>query len=169
MTESQPMASLRRRPMPGMASSATSHSEPEHPELPGPGIEVSGSGSPAQQDSPAHVQTRPAGGSAHEEHGSIDRADHDSDVAVTAGRRVRRRPAVDYSTTRLVNFRIPVDLHDRYRQLVRDAEREYPRLRHPSLTELIIALLEEGPSTAEEVAELIRRKRVAEHNPGASS
>jgi hypothetical protein len=169
MTDSQPMASLRRRPMPGMASSATSPSEPEHPELPGPGIEVSGSGSPAQQDSPADVETQPAGDSAHEERGSVDRADRGSDVQVTAGGRVRRRPAVDYSTTRLVNFRIPVDLHDRYRQLVRDAEREYPRLRHPSLTELIIALLEEGPSTAEEVAELIRCKRVAEHDPGASS
>lgn len=46
-----------------------------------------------------------------------------------------RRPAADYATTRLVNFRIPVDLHDRYRQLVRDAEQCRPRLRHPSPTE----------------------------------
>ena len=37
------------------------------------------------------------------------------------------------------------------------------RLRRPSLTELVIALLEEGPQTADEVAELIRRKRAAEH------
>lgn len=65
--------------------------------------------------------------------------------------------------TRLVNFRIPVDLHDRYRRLVRQAEQEHPRLRHPSLTELVIALLEEGPSTPDEVADLIRRKRVGEH------
>jgi hypothetical protein len=63
----------------------------------------------------------------------------------------------------LVNFRIPVDLHDRYRQLVREAEQQHPRLRHPSLTELVIALLEEGPGTADEVADLIRRKRAAEH------
>jgi hypothetical protein len=62
-----------------------------------------------------------------------------------------------------VNFRIPVDLHDRYRQLVRDAEDRHPRLRRPSLTELVIALLEEGPATPEQVAELIRRKRAAEH------
>jgi hypothetical protein len=62
-----------------------------------------------------------------------------------------------------VNFRIPVDLHDRYRQLVREAEQRHPRLRHPSLTELVIALLEEGPGTADEVAKLIRRKRVGEH------
>jgi hypothetical protein len=62
-----------------------------------------------------------------------------------------------------VNFRIPVDLHDRYRQLVRDAEHRHPRLRRPSLTELVIALLEEGPATPDEVAELIRRKRAAEH------
>jgi hypothetical protein len=77
-----------------------------------------------------------------------------------------RRPAADYASTRLVNFRIPVDLHDRYRQLVREAEQRHPRLRHPSLTELVIALLEEGPSTADEVAEVIRRKRVDELTAG---
>lgn len=74
-----------------------------------------------------------------------------------------RHPATDYGTTRLVNFRVPVDLHDRYKALVRDAELRYPRLRRPSLTELVIALLEEGPETADEVADMIRRKRAAEH------
>ena len=59
-----------------------------------------------------------------------------------------RRPAADYAATRLANFRIPVDLHDRYRDLVRDAERHHPRLRRASLTEVLIALLEEGPSNA---------------------
>lgn len=62
-----------------------------------------------------------------------------------------------------MNFRLPVDLHDRYKQLVRDAEQQHARLRHPSLTELLIALLEEGPETVDEVADLIRRKRVSEH------
>jgi hypothetical protein len=62
-----------------------------------------------------------------------------------------------------VNFRIPVDLHDRYRQLVHQTELEHPRLRHPSLTEVVIALLEEGPVDAGELAELIRRKRACEH------
>ena len=76
---------------------------------------------------------------------------------------IERRPAADYASTRLVNFRIPVDLHDRFRGLVREAELNHPRLRRPSLTELVIALLEEGPETADEVAELIRRKRAAEH------
>ena len=76
---------------------------------------------------------------------------------------IERRPAADYASTRLVNFRIPVDLHDRFRGLVREAELDHPRLRRPSLTELVIALLEEGPQTADEVAELIRRKRAAEH------
>ena len=75
----------------------------------------------------------------------------------------QRRPSSNYAATRLVNFRLPVDLHDRYKQLVRDVEERFPRLRHPSLTELIIALLEEGPVEASEVAELIRRKRAAEH------
>jgi hypothetical protein len=78
-----------------------------------------------------------------------------------------RRPAADYASTRLVNFRIPVDLHDRFRGLVREAEINHPRLRRPSLTELVIALLEEGPQTAGEVAELIRRKRAAEHGAEA--
>ncbi|MGO9751007.1 MAG: hypothetical protein ACLP8S_13295 [Solirubrobacteraceae bacterium] len=62
-----------------------------------------------------------------------------------------------------MNLRLPVDLHDRFKQLVREAEARHSRLRHPSLTELVIALLEEGPGDADEVAELIRRKRAAEH------
>jgi hypothetical protein len=74
-----------------------------------------------------------------------------------------RRRSVDYSVTRLVNFRLPVDVHDRFRALVRDAEERHPRLRKASLTELVIALLEEGPQTADEVAETIRRKRLDEH------
>jgi hypothetical protein len=74
----------------------------------------------------------------------------------------RRRPARDYTTTRLVNFRIPSDLHDRFRELMHDVESEHPKLRNPSLTELVIALLEEGPETADQVAQLIRRKRAAE-------
>jgi hypothetical protein len=76
---------------------------------------------------------------------------------------VPRRRSADYAATRLVNFRLPVDLHDRFRALVREAEERHPRLRRPSLTELIIALLEEGPATGDEVAEAIRRKRAAEH------
>jgi hypothetical protein len=76
---------------------------------------------------------------------------------------LEQRRAVDYASTRLVNFRIPVDLHDRFRALVREAEDRHPRLRKQSLTELVIALLEEGPQTADEVADLIRRKRLAEH------
>jgi hypothetical protein len=76
------------------------------------------------------------------------------------------RRSVDYSVTRLVNFRLPADLHDRFRGLVREAEERYPRLRKASLTELVIALLEEGPRTAEEVADAIRRKRLAEHEDG---
>jgi hypothetical protein len=75
----------------------------------------------------------------------------------------KRRRSVDYSVTRLVNFRLPVDLHDCFRALVHEAEERHPRLRKQSLTELVIALLEEGPQTADEVAELIRRKRQAEY------
>jgi hypothetical protein len=95
---------------------------------------------------------------------------HQSSLADTGDRdglgepaeaRPARRPAADYATTRLVNFRIPVDLHDRFRGLVRETEIRHRRLRKPSLTELVIALLEEGPQTADEVAEMIRRKRAA--------
>jgi hypothetical protein len=87
----------------------------------------------------------------------------ESDPSVGAEDSLR---SVDYSVTRLVNFRLPVDVHDRFRALVRDAEERHPRLRKASLTELVIALLEEGPQTADEVAELIRRKRIAENEEG---
>jgi len=73
------------------------------------------------------------------------------------------RRSDDYGATRLVNFRLPVDLHDRSKALVREVEALYPRLRHPSVTELVIALLEEGLTDAGAAAELIRRKRAAEH------
>ena len=76
---------------------------------------------------------------------------------------VRVQRSVDYSATRLVNFRLPVDLHDRFRALIRDVEERYPRLRKASLTELVVALLEEGPQTADEVAATIRSKRLDEH------
>jgi hypothetical protein len=74
-----------------------------------------------------------------------------------------RLRSVDYSVTRLVNFRLPVDVHDRFRALVREAEERHPRLRKASLTELVIALLEEGPQSADDVADVIRRKRMDEH------
>jgi hypothetical protein len=70
----------------------------------------------------------------------------------------------DYSATRLVSFRLPVDLHDRCKALVQDLERRYPRLRRPSVTEVVIALLEEGPDSVEQIAELLQRKRAAEHS-----
>ena len=77
----------------------------------------------------------------------------------------RRRPSTDYASTRLVNFRIPVDLHDRYKRLVREVEQTHQCLRHPSLTEVLIGLLEEGPDTPDEIAAVIRRKRASEHGP----
>jgi hypothetical protein len=73
-----------------------------------------------------------------------------------------RRPSANYGATRLVNFRLPVDLHDRYRRLVADVEQSHPRLRRPSLTDVLIGLLEEGPETVDEVADVIRRKRAGE-------
>jgi hypothetical protein len=78
-----------------------------------------------------------------------------------------RRAAADYSSTRLANFRLPVDLHDRYRELVHQAQLQHPRLRRLSLTEVLVALMEEGPQTPAEVAELVRRKRAYEHSEEA--
>ena len=73
-----------------------------------------------------------------------------------------RWPARDYSSTRLVNMRLPVDLHERHKDLLREVERRFPRLRNPSLTEYVIGLLEESEPTPDGMAAVIRRKRVDE-------
>ncbi len=139
MTVHQEMPPARRRPIPGMASSAeTTVLDAERP-----------TSSPATNAKPRPGRSR----------GTQRR----SPALGAEGEAAGRRPAVDYAATRLVNLRLPVDLHDRFKQLVREAEARHSRLRHPSLTELVIALLEEGPGDADEVAELIRRKRAAEH------
>ena len=137
MTRHTEMQPTRRRQIPGMAQTGLA-SEP-----PGPAA------------APPRRQRAPKPPDQHRRHPA--RVDGPDDLAPA------RRPAADYSATRLVNFRLPADLHDRFKQLVRDAEEDHPRLRRPSLTELVIALLEEGPTTPDEVAELIRRKRAAEH------
>jgi len=104
--------------------------------------------------------------------GSRRRARHDLTAAPTrpAGAAAlspadgpSRAPAADYANTRMVNFRLPVELHDRFRAMLREVEQQHPRLRRPSFTELMIGLLEEGPQTVDEVAAVIRRKRADEH------
>jgi hypothetical protein len=159
MSEPQPMPSARRRPIPGMAS------QPIAPPAPAP------TAAPVEADH--HVDDDARAPEAKASTTALTEANEAPPVRAD-GRRitarepvVERRPAADYASTRLVNFRIPVDLHDRFRGLVREAEINRPRLRRPSLTELVIALLEEGPQTADEVAELIRRKRAAEHGAEA--
>jgi hypothetical protein len=155
MTDQHGMAPARRRPIPGMAPVPT-------PPPPTPPQDPT-----ATENSPAAAPSQPR--TAKPRRRASERSSAPPGGPVREGQpagengRAERRPAADYSATRLVNFRIPVDLHDRYRQLVREAELRHPRLRRPSLTELIIALLEEGPGTADEVAELIRRKRAGEH------
>ncbi len=171
MTENAPeMPPARRRPIPGMSPtraappppttsnhdetrSATAAAVPEPTDPAAPSPQPSAAASRGR----ARSSSRPA---------TSARRDGNGDDAGGQGAVGSRRPAADYTTTRLVNFRIPVDLHDWYRQLVREAEDQHPRLRRPSLTELVIALLEEGPQTAAAVAELIRRKRAAEHAGG---
>ena len=165
MTEPTGMPPTRRRPIPGMASNPIPPPPaPEPPEATSAPVPVPGA--------TLAIEARPAVDGADEERMATESAvarplraaRRTASVASANGTAAAsRRPAADYATTRLVNFRLPADLHDRYKQLVREAEERHPRLRHPSLTELLIALLEEGHSSADEVAELIRRKRAAEH------
>ena len=140
MSQDQPMPPTRRRPIPGMAS-----------------------GPPALGQDSTLIDRQPTDlgfteSRAEEPGGDVGRGQDGARQS-----RAARRPSGDYAITRLVNFRIPVDLHDRFRGLIRETEIRHRRLRKPSLTELVIALLEEAPQTADEVAEMIRRKRAAEH------
>jgi hypothetical protein len=155
MSGQQPMPPTRRRPISGMAGRLASLPQADsfpHDHLSDESV-LGGGNSP--QGPP------PTEGNRGQERLTAT-SDRDG-VGARAETRIPRRPAGDYATTRLVNFRIPVDLHDRFRGLVRETEIQHRRLRKPSLTELVIALLEEGPQTADEVAEMIRRKRAAEH------
>ncbi len=151
MSAPEPMPSVRRRPIPGMTSQPATPTPPD-PMPQSTDADASATSTPAAEkwalapdDDPETVPDAPA----------LVRSDQ-------AGRRARW-PAADYSATRLANFRIPVALLDRYRQLVREAEERDPRLRRPSVTEVVIGLLQEGPTTPDEIAGLIRRKRAAEH------
>ena len=145
MSATRPMRGLRR-PMPGMPASPRP-TDPPAPPAPPPTPAAVAEAPPRREPTRPRARRR-TGGDA----GRVSGADGEP----------RRWASEDYAATRLANFRLPVDLHDRYRELVREAEEAHPRLRKPSLTELVIALLEEGPSTPDEVAELIRRKRAEE-------
>ena len=165
MTGPEAMPPARRRPIPGMGTTPAASAPPT------PVVETepvsTGSSHPSAVAQPDATEAPPASSRAARvsrprSPGAV--GEHRRGDRTPRGEAPRgRRPSADYATTRLVNFRLPVDLHDRYRQLVREAEQQHPRLRHPSLTELVIALLEEGPETVAEVAELIRRKRTSEH------
>jgi hypothetical protein len=148
--------SLRRRPIPGMSANPTPppDSTLEQPDA---------AGTPTPGEPQAHPVAQDSTDSQVSDQGPERSAQGRRSGAQASGARQQRRPASDYAATRLVNFRLPVDLHDRFKRLVREAEQQHPRLRNPSLTELIIAVLEEGPGTADEVAEAIWRKRAAEH------
>jgi hypothetical protein len=165
----EPMPSARRR-MPGMTSQGRA---PE----PSVAIEASTAAAAASMATPVAdpAPKAAAAASASEMPAAAARPVASPPPAAARRRRpVSEEPAADerrsehgrardYATTRLVNFRIPVDLHDRFKQILRAVEDEHPRLRKPSLTELLIGLLEEGPQTADQVAGVIRRKRAAEH------
>jgi hypothetical protein len=152
MSAPEPMPSARRHPIPGITKPATtSPAQPPDPEPLATGEGVTDQGADDRPLAPA------ADGTGSDPEGARPR--HPAETTDSP----RQWPATDYAATRLANFRIPVALLDRYRQLVREAEDRDPRLRRPSVTEVVIGLLQEGPATPKEVAELIRRKRAAEH------
>lgn len=139
MTPTEQMPPARRRPVPGMSVALPAPPPPSptaEPTLTTP----EGAGSPAASAS----QTPETVSAARPTSESPQRGRTSSDCDASTGRprghgdadrpraALQGRRAADYATTRLVNFRIPVDLHDRYRQLVRDAEQQHPRLRHPA-------------------------------------
>jgi hypothetical protein len=166
MTPQPPMPSTRRRPIPGMATQAPPHQSPTREQPQADTGEPNGSPPRPQHEPPPVSESRSS--SAPPPPANRDEQGGGQPAAAPVEKDGRhRRAASNYASTRLVNFRIPVDLHDRYRRLVREAEERHPRLRRPSLTELVIALLEEGPTTPDEVAGAIRRKRAAEHTEGA--
>ena len=118
MSSPLPMPSARRRPIPGMVS------EPVAPPPPNPTEAdqlVAGAEVRIASVTPPPIPTNEAGGAEARSSGG-GRGDRRS----AAGRPPDRRPAADYASTRLVNFLIPVDLHERFRGLVREAE-----IRHP--------------------------------------
>ena len=156
----QPMLSARRR-MPGM----TNQGRPPEPPV---AVEASFAAAaeviePAAAVASPDPATRPPAGPTSTSPSRRRRGPADERSASEA-RRSEHARAQDYAATRLVNFRIPVDLHDRFKRILRDVEDKHPRLRKPNLTELLIGLLEEGPQTADGVAGVIRRKRAAEHS-----
>lgn len=165
MSAPEPMPSVRRRPIPGMTSQpeTLAPGSPREPER--AATDGGATNERTTNNVVSGVDGRPLP-SLEDLSANDPKVPQSADPAATV-RGGSRWPAADYSATRLANFRIPVDLHDRYRDLVRDAERRHPRLRRASLTEVLIALLEEGPRTPDAVAELIRRKRAAEHGPQA--
>lgn len=160
MTDPHPMPSVRRRPIPGMASQPPAGPPPVVGPTPAPTEEPPILDRVPDPEPESSTPVRDFGGRDASPQETADQGET---------QRPKRRPAADYSATRLVNFRLPVDLHDRYKQLVQDSERQHPRLRHPSLTELVIALLEEAPDTVDGVAAMIRRKRADEHGNEAAA
>ena len=120
MSSPQPMPSARRRPIPGMVS------EPVAPPPPNPteaDQHVAGAEAAAASVTAPLIPDEPAGRVEGTSRAEAVRGDRRSAARRAA---VERRPAADYASTRLVNFRIPVDLHDRFRGLVREAEIAIP-------------------------------------------
>jgi hypothetical protein len=162
MSTPRAMPPLRRR-IPGMTAPAPTPAlattENEPPNQPRGELTTGGSVVTPNAPTPATMpDPTPA------DHGATSIGEEPAVSTAASPAAGARRRSEDYSTTRLVNFRLPVDLHDRYRRLLVEVEQRHPRIRRPSLTDVIIALLEEGPGDSTELSELIRRKRADEYS-----
>ena len=98
MTARREMPPARRRPIPGMAV------QPSCPQPPEP---------TATDDELGRRRGATPGPERLAASGSADAPARERNGRGSADR--TRRPAADYAATRLVNFRLPVDLHDRFK------------------------------------------------------
>ena len=155
MTSPRPMPSARRRPIRGMVSESVASPPPNPTEA---DQLVAGAEAAAASVTPALIPTNQPDASRH---GRAEACEGTGGV-LPAGRRsgglppITRAPGWSTSASPWTCTSGSAAWSARPRSAI-------TRLRRPSLTELVIALLEEGPQTADEVAELIRRKRAAEH------
>jgi hypothetical protein len=132
MTEPE-IPSLRRRPIPGMSANTAHQLEPAPPETDPGAIAVAAAALTEAWAATPPASAPPASAPARRRRSRrTGPRDGESSLEPANETPPERRRATDYATTRLVNFRLPADLHARFKQLVREAEERHPRLRHPS-------------------------------------
>ena len=110
MSAPEPMPSVRRRPIPGMTANPPRQRRARAvPQTPRRARRHTRRSPKTAEPELTHQHGAPA--LSGDEH-----AGPPASLPRTADAGPARRPAADYAATRLANFRIPVDLHDRYRR-----------------------------------------------------